>query len=576
MSVIKDYTRICINICLIIISLIAICLCTSGCMSKADTELNDTTQTPSIMPTRTPRSTRTPTPTRPPRTPTPTPPTPTPLARLTPGTQLDHEERLQFFADLFATNGNCEFPCWWGITPGETTWDELRAFFNERGISIQTQRKARSLYALIDSSLFSADWGYGGVAFWGQDGIVQIIQVRGIISNPPTIHNIISSSPNQYLTQFDLVSALSMYGIPSQIYVSGTGTHSHSGMFGWYSLLLEYADSGISLSYGGNTIGNYTQYMICPWDGGVESITLQLQAKGSTFADSRAIMGIDPYELPWHKLEDRWGQMSPQAFHTSFLQHEPLVCLRIQEEAAQIIIPADFSPVLLTNEDRQLLAALTQNTDCELPCWLGITPGKTTVEEAQQIFLSYHKPIGIWKWSENTLYEVGHSYGHLSDPLDYIIRQSFLAKSDIVSHVHMGAAPPIWAAQHAKHLDQDWDRYTPASVMNRFGVPSQVEVFYDHPTCGKDYFLYINYEDLGIKVSYHGMVQRDAEKVIICPNTDNRLDLELSLTSPHNASGMGLRIPISSIDVNNFYQVYRYPNTTVCLELPEQTELTCP
>jgi len=31
-------------------------------------------------------------------------------------------------AELLSNNGGCRYPCWWGITPGETTWSEANHF----------------------------------------------------------------------------------------------------------------------------------------------------------------------------------------------------------------------------------------------------------------------------------------------------------------------------------------------------------------------------------------------------------------------------------------------------------------
>jgi hypothetical protein len=68
------------------------------------------------IPTNTPRPVELPSSTMPASSPTPTlVPTLTPLPTLT------GEQALAFVAHMQETNGNCELPCWWGITPGETT-----------------------------------------------------------------------------------------------------------------------------------------------------------------------------------------------------------------------------------------------------------------------------------------------------------------------------------------------------------------------------------------------------------------------------------------------------------------------
>jgi hypothetical protein len=39
----------------------------------------------------------------------------------------DAREKIKYLMD---TNGNCSFPCWWGIAPGKTTWDEANAYLS--------------------------------------------------------------------------------------------------------------------------------------------------------------------------------------------------------------------------------------------------------------------------------------------------------------------------------------------------------------------------------------------------------------------------------------------------------------
>ncbi len=46
--------------------------------------------------------------------------------RLTPTIQptYTHEERKMVLRDLYKNNGGCKLPCWWGFTPGITSWAE--------------------------------------------------------------------------------------------------------------------------------------------------------------------------------------------------------------------------------------------------------------------------------------------------------------------------------------------------------------------------------------------------------------------------------------------------------------------
>jgi hypothetical protein len=54
--------------------------------------------------------------------------TPTLAATWTPLPTLSEEDRIDIIRILIETNGWCRFPCWWGITPGETTWQEAKQF----------------------------------------------------------------------------------------------------------------------------------------------------------------------------------------------------------------------------------------------------------------------------------------------------------------------------------------------------------------------------------------------------------------------------------------------------------------
>jgi hypothetical protein len=41
---------------------------------------------------------------------------------------LPAEEMDETIQALIATNGGCFLPCWWGITPGVTSWDDANHF----------------------------------------------------------------------------------------------------------------------------------------------------------------------------------------------------------------------------------------------------------------------------------------------------------------------------------------------------------------------------------------------------------------------------------------------------------------
>lgn len=82
--------------------------------------------TPTIRPSSTPTKTSKPTHTTTPTiTETPTY-GPSPTVTSTPWERIYSQRNI---IELFNTNGNCRLPCWWGIIPGTTTTDQMRARF---------------------------------------------------------------------------------------------------------------------------------------------------------------------------------------------------------------------------------------------------------------------------------------------------------------------------------------------------------------------------------------------------------------------------------------------------------------
>jgi hypothetical protein len=291
-------------------------------------------------------------------------------------------------------------------------------------------------------------------------------------------------------------------------------------------------------------------------------------------------------ESRWY-WEDPGGvleEMSAEEFYETFRHAESLDCLRILGDGyREIARPASLSPVFTVEEDALLVEMLQANGGCDLPCWWGITPGATSVQDAQQVFLAYGKPVGIpWWSSDQPRYLVGAFGQHIPVLFDYVVEHEFSAEGDIVSCLRVVGEPPVWAS-YSQRLNSDWQRYSLSAVLTRLGSPSQVSVFHDHPTCGDAYQLRVLYDDLGIKISYDGVVNREAGTVTICPAAGGFVGIRMTLFSPaliadeelereHGAYGD----LDSDIDPEIFYQTFVDSNTQTCLEFPEQTEYTCP
>jgi len=109
----KPYTWLLIAA--ILIGAVCLARCTARGLSPSPTLSISETAAPE--PSLTPSPTLTPTLTKTPR--------PTATATHVPLPTLPPAEALEKVQELLDTNGGCAFPCWWGITPGETTYIEV-------------------------------------------------------------------------------------------------------------------------------------------------------------------------------------------------------------------------------------------------------------------------------------------------------------------------------------------------------------------------------------------------------------------------------------------------------------------
>lgn len=188
------------------------------------------TTTVSIVPTITPRSSAKPSETVTlPRTPTNTP-TLVPSSTWTPLPTLAAEEKHAKIQELLETNNGCKLPCWWGISPGKTTWPEALHFLTPLVVNILEGHTSKSVQYEIDGVLDPESLQIGV-----QDNLVVWITTY---------------QPESYYT-YQLHQILVLLGIPEQVYISA---QSSTGKFGAELppaiLFLDYSRAGVWATYG--------------------------------------------------------------------------------------------------------------------------------------------------------------------------------------------------------------------------------------------------------------------------------------------------------------------------------------
>jgi hypothetical protein len=188
-------------------------------------------------------------------------------------------------------------------------------------------------------------------------------------------------------------------------------------------------------------------------------------------------------------------------------------------------------PTLGPDKEQSLvLDLLANNAGCQLPCWWGMAPGKTTWRAAQSYFASIGKSIARFENNEVTNYtvkfrapqhnmQIGQVYNVNKDGLiDMIWVRGAVVRDD----VRIYGDPQFL---------KDWQHYMPARLANTFGMPEQVmmKTFQSVPEGAPPFNLLVFYPQHGILVRYYGPTEQFDKTIRFCLD---QADITLWLWSP--------------------------------------------
>ncbi len=219
----------------------------TGCTTSPVPNLTPTRQATATVPTQTSTHTLTPAPVR---TNTKTPP-PSPMINETitptrvnlmdlitdiPLTPLPTEQVQAWIRKMMKDNGGCRLPCWWGITPGKTTWEDAKMFLSPYASRISIMQIGGDL----DTAIYffwppqDVTMSFLALSFSVRDNIVQSISLTGI----------------EQAAAYRLPELMSVYGEPGAVYInaySGWAYDDHDPRD--VSIHIYYPQEGIFAQY---------------------------------------------------------------------------------------------------------------------------------------------------------------------------------------------------------------------------------------------------------------------------------------------------------------------------------------
>lgn len=280
----------------------------------APTTVPTLTTQPTLFSTQTHVPTSTPTPTS-------TPLIPTPTISLTPMPTLTAQERESHVRELLQTNRGCELPCWWGIVPGKTQWEDARKLLEHLGVRISSKTEP-------DGSIFH---GTGGFDFEDEKiyNRIGITEKEGVVES---IYILSDSGMNEAAFQslwkhYDPQLVIPAFGVPSRVWLTtSTIKVGNKGITG-YILKIFYDHLGFVVRYDGG-VTHSPIYHICPTfddsSEGISQISMVLQSPDNQSPLDRIDQGdlIDKYT---RTIEYATG-LSLEEFYQLFTQEDKPAC----------------------------------------------------------------------------------------------------------------------------------------------------------------------------------------------------------------------------------------------------------
>jgi hypothetical protein len=222
-----------------------------------------------------------------------------------------------------------------------------------------------------------------------------------------------------------------------------------------------------------------------------------------------------------------------------------------------------------------VLELLDNNGGCRLPCWWGATPGQTRWDDIGPFFRSF-----ALDWFS--------SHDYLRAKSSYEVLYSFPGAINDQLHIFFATDKGIF--------DQAWiylgdsQNYSLASILTTYGQPEEVWVTGKRPLSPDEELLNMNvlllYSQQGFAIAYSDEEFLDGENVYSCfyeiqyprfpilwlwtPSSDVAT-LNEARDKKYISDNYPYYVPLAEVtdyDVATFYEIFKNPTHTECLETP--------
>lgn len=210
-----------------------------------------------------------------------------------------------------------------------------------------------------------------------------------------------------------------------------------------------------------------------------------------------------------------------------------------------LVTPTFIPPVPTLHPFQQAhMIGLLQSNECNLPCYMNITPGKTSWNEANAILDSIGAsfrgnytegglPVyGFTLWIGNqAINEITPNPEVVVGDREIVHEEDLTIRDNKVQRLQVRIHTKKYLIKFQKY----WSRYTMREILLRQGFPDKM---FTHISRGTGYGLVLVYEKVGLVAEFNGSMQ---EKLICTENEKLIIGLDLTLTNP--TSGLSIYKP---------------------------------
>lgn len=234
---------------------------------------------------------------------------------------LSPQEATRVLLELYTDNGGCELPCWWGITPGTTTWKMAYSKLAPLG---------KVFDPMIRNPVLRYDFEFVAPP---EIGPLEYIQPVVWVKDEVVIAISLNASWIKHDFDYSLAGLLRAFGQPEEIWIK---VFPESMLVPHYNIDLFYPSKGMAIEATGTAQVHGNTLTICPRPFRLDSlppgILLWGPEESITFQNhGRDLLGGLTSFSPagYHRLPDLTQNFDEADFHTTYLDPNTTVCFDV-------------------------------------------------------------------------------------------------------------------------------------------------------------------------------------------------------------------------------------------------------